>query len=389
MIRKISFSNFYSFEGPQEISFLAKKKNSYDYMMSDSGDQISKVSAFVGGNASGKTNVMRVFGFLGFFLITSSKDRDPGDLYIPYKNFFDNDVESKFKIEFEIEDKIFVYELSLIKNEILREKLSFKEIKPSAKPILLFDRKKNVIESLHKSYFENITSSQLPKIRADISFIPFVKSLFDVEIINQVFNFFSKFNTNINERGEINNILHQFEAIRLYEEDKDIKDQMLEVIKNLSSFEIEKESHIDKSSSYTVQGVHDSSYENNKIDFIYESRGTQHLFFILAKLLKAIKEDGIAIIDEMEIGFHPEALNKILTYFIDENADHRGQLIFSSQSLTVLNKLDMHQIYLVEKDNAGESSVVRLNKKEGVRSDENYLTKYLSGSYGAYPKIKI
>ncbi len=54
-----------------------------------------------------------------------------------------------------------------------------------------------------------------------------------------------------------------------------------------------------------------------------------------------------------------------------------------------MNKLDMHQIYLTEKNNDGESIVKRLNKIDGVRSDDNFLNKYLAGKYGAFPNIKI
>ena len=59
MIRKVKFSNFYSFYKEQEISFLAKKKKTHDYYFSDSSDQISKVAGFAAGNAAGKTNDMR------------------------------------------------------------------------------------------------------------------------------------------------------------------------------------------------------------------------------------------------------------------------------------------------------------------------------------------
>ena len=93
--------------------------------------------------------------------------------------------------------------------------------------------------------------------------------------------------------------------------------------------------------------------------------------------------------DEIESGFHPEALNKIINYFIDQNKDGMAQLIFSSHSLGFMNKLDMHQIYLVQKDKYGESLAYRLNQAENIRSDENFLAKYMTGIYGAFPKIRV
>jgi hypothetical protein len=49
----------------------------------------------------------------------------------------------------------------------------------------------------------------------------------------------------------------------------------------------------------------------------------------------------------------------------------------------------MHQIFLTEKNNKSESSVVRLNKVKGIRPDENFLSKYMTGVYGAFPKIRV
>jgi len=97
----------------------------------------------------------------------------------------------------------------------------------------------------------------------------------------------------------------------------------------------------------------------------------------------------VVIVDEIESGFHPEALNKLISYFIDMNKEKTTQIIFSSHSLGFMNKLDMHQIFLVEKKAKCESSVYRLNQVKDIRPDENFLAKYMAGSYGAFPKIRV
>jgi len=78
-----------------------------------------------------------------------------------------------------------------------------------------------------------------------------------------------------------------------------------------------------------------------------------------------------------------------VSYIMDENEKHKAQIIFSSNSLGFMSKLDMHQLFLTEKDVDGESIVYRLNEVDGVRSDENFLTKYMSGAYGGFPKIRV
>ncbi len=396
MIKNIKFDNFYSFNKEQEISFVAKKKETYDYFQSKSGDQITKIAGFVGGNASGKTNVMRVFSFLSYFVCESVK-KDPLNLNIVYKTFFNNNKPSNFSVEFEIKDFLFFYDFSIHENKITSENLSLKTIKKNSKKIKLFSRELNNVTFLNKDYFKSFPKDSkefLKQIRLDVSLIAFLKASYSIEIIDIVYDYFFKFKTNINEKGQKNNVMHQVNSLVTYLEDIKLKKEMEDFIRHfdigLDGFEIKKETNKDKKVEISVQGIHKTKEKNNKLDFSYESQGTQSLFFTLANILKSIKEgDGVIIIDEIETGFHPEALNKIISYFIDENKDKKSQIIFSSHSLGFMNKLDMHQIYLVKKDDDSESLVYRLNQVEGVRSDENFLAKYMSGSYGAFPKIKV
>lgn len=393
MIRKAKFSNFYSFNKEQEINFLAKKKKTYDYFQSKSGDQITKIAGFVGGNASGKTNVMRFFSFLSYFICRQINDEAPLITNIARKTFFNNDESSNFYIEFEKENSIFFYNFSIKKDEILNESLHIKKIQKGSRKIEIFSRKLSAIEVLNSDYFKNISIDVLPKIRKDVSFIAFVKKTpYSVDIIDDVYDYFFGFTTNINEKGEINNIPHQFKTLDIYLKNPDLKKEVEDFICRfdigLSSFEIKKET-IEKGFSISVQGIHSAKVKNNKLDFSYESSGTRSLFFTMANILSALKNNSVIIIDEIESGFHPEALNKLIGYFIDENKNKNTQLIFSSHSLGFMNKLDMHQIFLVEKNKTGESSAYRLNQVKNIRPDENFVAKYMTGSYGAFPKIRV
>lgn len=392
MIRKVKFSNFYSFKEEQEINFLANKKKGYDYYQSETGDQITKVAGFIGGNASGKTNIMRFFSFLSYFVCNSSKDESALNLNVAYKNFFNNSKPSNFYVEFENNNSIFYYNFTIHENNILKEDLQVRKIEKGAREIKVFSRQTNSVNELNKEYFKDFPIEFLKNIRSDVSLIAFLKAHYNIEIINNIYGYFAGFKTNINERGENNHLKHQFKALELYLTNDHLKKEMEDFIRHfdigLNNFIIKKEDK-DKNVFISVQGVHTAKEENNKLDFSYESRGTQSLFFALANILSALKHNNIVIIDEIESGFHPEALNKLIGYFIDEDKDKKAQLIFSSHSLGFMNKLDMHQIYLVEKDTESESRIYRLNQVEGVRTDENFLAKYMAGAYGAFPKIRI
>jgi uncharacterized protein len=395
MIRKIKFSNFYSFQQEQEIDFLAKKKKTYDYFNSKSGDQITKIAGFIGGNASGKTNVMRFLSFLSYFICISKKE-DEINYYQAFKTFFNNNKVSNFYIEFEKNNFIYFYDFSIKNNIIITEKLSLKEIKKKARKKEIFTRDSGEKFSLNKKFFVDFPEKSLKNIRPDVSFIAFIRSNYNVEIINNVFNYFNSFKTNINEKGEMNNSLYQSRILDLYIKDEKLKKEMDDFVKHfdigLSSFDIKKKitKEEDKQKpQISVQGVHNTKGVDQKLDFGYESRGTQSLFFTLANILHALKNNHVVIIDEIERGLHPEALNKIISYFIDENHKGNAQLIFSSHSLGFMNKLDMHQIFLVEKNENCQSSMYRLNQVDTVRTDDNFLSKYMTGAYGAFPKIRV
>ena len=93
------------------------------------------------------------------------------------------------------------------------------------------------------------------------------------------------------------------------------------------------------------------------------------------------------VIDELEVGLHPQAVTKIIQYVIDSFKQDKKQFIFTSHSYDFLKRFDAQQIYLVEKKE-NVSEIFRLDEL-GVRPDENFLSKYMSGSYGAFPKIRI
>lgn len=393
MIRKAKFSNFYSFNQEVELDFTTKKKKTYDYYNSKSGDQVTKIAGFIGSNASGKTNVMRFFSFLSYFVCRKIDEESSLITEIAYKSFFNNKEISNFAVEFENKDYIFFYNFSLKENIILEESLSLKKIAKGAKKNVVFSRKINDAVKINNDYFGNLSIDILPKIREDLSFITFIKkSPYSIDIINCVYDYFLGFKTNITEKGTLYNMPHQIKALKAYLDDNDLKVEMEKFITHfdvgLSGFEIVKETD-EKGVSISVSGVHSAEVKNNKLSFMYESQGTKALFFIMSNILNALKYNNIVIIDELESGFHPEALNKLIAYFIDENMDKSAQLIFSSHSLGFMNKLDMHQMYLVEKNNKSESYAYRLNTVKNIRSDENLLAKYMTGIYGAFPKIRV
>lgn len=386
MIRKISFKNFYSFQDSFEMSFLATKKNTFDYVQSKVDKyQISKIATIIGGNASGKTNIIRVFRFLQDFIsqnIPDLMDLTSQNTSLPYQTFFSNTEIVEINLEFEEFSKIFFYTLQLKDNAVVFEQMKVKTA-TEAKHLIF---KRDTKLKLGELYFNNIDDHNLPDIKSNFSVISFFRSLaFDIKIMQEIEEVFSRlcWQVNITDLGlPLKNIeLASF----LYTIDKDVFERMQDFISNfdigLQSFNIDPKDE----GGFDIKGIHGDKI----LDFKYESRGTQALYSLLGPIFIAMKFRGLVVIDELETGLHPEAVEKLISYFLSESEGEMCQFIFSTHSINVLNKLDREQIFIVDKNDKGESEVYRISDIENSRPDENFVKKYMSGKYGGFPKIKV
>jgi len=116
-----------------------------------------------------------------------------------------------------------------------------------------------------------------------------------------------------------------------------------------------------------------------------ESDGTRRLIDLFS-IISSNKEK-VFIVDEIDRSLHP-----LLTYnFIKEyiQGTSKGQLIVTTHEdrLLDLNLLRRDQIWFMEKNVSGNSSLYSLEEfKE--RFDKNILNAYLEGRYGAIPKLE-
>jgi hypothetical protein len=117
-----------------------------------------------------------------------------------------------------------------------------------------------------------------------------------------------------------------------------------------------------------------------------ESQGTRHFFRIFPVIFEALRDGGIAIIDEMDSSIHSLLLPEIIGWFWDPDRNpHNAQLWFTCQNPYLLQELTKEEILFTEKDEAGGSAVFSLTDIKYVRRDDNYMKKYLGGAYGALP----
>lgn len=404
MIHSFSCKNFYSFAEDCSVSFVVNEKapDNYGYFLAPSGIRLSKVEAVIGPNASGKTNLLKILPFMKW-LITDSSNINP-TASLPVKPFIFGSRKNEpieLSADFEIDGNIYTYSFILEEKKIILEELKVKnKTKQKTTSKNIFSREwnsKNGQYDLNDKIF-NLPSGFENSIRPNASIVSVAVRLGHKESL-KFFNYWKKMETNVVEAGWIGDHLlpnasqQLIEALNFYSEvdNKTIKKEAEKLLSRfdlgLESFEIKKEKK-ENGFSIDVKVAHSFSGQAEYLSMQYESSGTKQLFVLLKTILLVLANGGVAALDEFDVNLHPEIVLSLYELFIHpETNPNNAQLIFSSHSHLVLNKLDKYQIILTEKNNKGESESWRLDDVSGVRADDNYYAKYIAGAYGAVPKL--
>jgi len=129
--------------------------------------------------------------------------------------------------------------------------------------------------------------------------------------------------------------------------------------------------------------------KNYLLDFSEESQGLQALIPILIEVHRLLKTGGVFIYDEIERSLHPLVLPVLVSLFSDSRKNKKhAQLLCTTHNVYFLKQLNKYHILLVEKNSEKQSNIWRLADMRGLRAEDNYVTRYLAGAYGAIPKTQ-
>jgi AAA15 family ATPase/GTPase len=119
-----------------------------------------------------------------------------------------------------------------------------------------------------------------------------------------------------------------------------------------------------------------------------ESDGTQRLIDLIPALIQLLKMDRVFVVDELDRSLHPKLSHIILELFLNNKIQQKSQLIVTTHesSLLNLNLLRRDEIWFVEKDDRGVSSVYSLEEFT-PRYDKDVRKGYLLGRFGAIPIV--
>jgi hypothetical protein len=124
-----------------------------------------------------------------------------------------------------------------------------------------------------------------------------------------------------------------------------------------------------------------------------ESAGTRSWLGLIPAVLFAIHEGGTLVIDEIDASLHSLLSARLVALFNDRETNPAGgQLIFTTHDATLLHPppadevLDRDEVWFVEKDESGASSLHPLSDFKPRRED-NLERRYLAGQYGGVPQV--
>lgn len=398
MIYSFGGRNFYSFRDDFSVDFRVQPQaGEREIFHSDiAGRKANTVMAVFGANASGKTHLLKVLGFLQWFIVGSAQAKPDEATWSPMAfRFTDtpNPITELF-IEFEMGGEHYRYELTLDETRVRTESLHKKKVRFA----MVFEREWTGEAYQFKSQGFGDNASQIPQ-RQNASFIS-TALLLENTMARRLDAFFSACYGNVWALGRSDRhdplIRNIFTTTRFFEENREhlewVNRRLVNFGLGLDEILIRKHARASKDGkpeeTFVPFGVHRHGESAYNLPLFEESRGTQALFVLLRYILPVLKSGGIAFIDEFEMGLHSHMIPVLVDLFYTRKHNEKAaQLIFSCHSDYILTQLEKYQVQIVDKDGDGASSTYRLDEVKGVRNVDNLYAKYHAGAYGGVPEF--
>ena len=426
MIQEIKIKNFLSFRDEVILNFEASSdKFAEDYQvvtMEDSAKtRLLRLGIVYGYNASGKTNLLKAFDFLGFFWTYDPNTPDRGTMIRPFRlNPSSVNEPTKFELVFFVDNTKYSYQLELDSKQVVLEKLSYYK---STQPIMLFERamrngqsdvifnnqngdkvtaivkEKITVECLkNMSFFvaRDKANANLPLIDAakiwlrnhimgliqpktDLTGYAQMLTSKDKSLIGYLLDFLHEADFNVT------NITTDALTAKLSEE-------AVNYIINHSVMPADQREHLMEEKSFkrpmtTFEHTVENESGINSYNFAIseESFGTLKTFGIETALYQAVQNNAFLPIDEIENSLHPKLLEKILYEYLKKSS--RSQVLMTTHNDGLLDLVGdlirKDSIWFTEKDKAGATDLYKLTDFRGINRISSIREAYRNKRFGA------
>lgn len=391
--------------------------------------KVLPTAALYGANGSGKTKFIEALAFFQNLVLNGTKNQSQK---IPLQRFkLESDYlnkPSKFSIDVLIEGLIYTYEVSLLPEKILEERLT---VQNSNTAYDVFTRVDGQPFEYDEDYFKKEQIDFLNFIakatRSNQLFLTNAVQL-NMEDLRPLYEWFETKLTVITPNSE-------FIFIQRYADPNDVlSEESTQLMRMLGTgidhFVTKKQSESNQDFSSTVpkewldvvkQGIRHSNdvlrvndlivrKENDELIFekllaVHKNRNGEDIVFLLneesdgtRRILDLIPafaslkkgRDVVFVIDELDRSFHTQLLEWLLKYFLDTcNTTTRGQLIFTTHDVNILTQdiFRRDELWGVDKNSDGSSTLYSFRDFKNIRRDKDIRKTYLNGLLGAVPVI--
>jgi AAA15 family ATPase/GTPase len=387
MIYSYGARNYYSFKEGMDVSFKLSAK--VPGIISQ-GRKAATVLGIKGANASGKTNILKCLEFI-VHIITQSFSFEDGE-YLGFANYFDNDKESDFYIDFDVDGVRYFYELTATPYEIIKEVLH----KKLQRKTLVFERNGLSITERPKE----LAALDLIELKANASVISTVvkykiKELHDS--FSSIYEYFEDVTGNVARTSVVpdERMFKQESASSFYYKHPPAFAFAKEIIKKsdlgIVDIVIHKNDLPAGKTEYLPLFLHKLGGTDNThyLSAHQQSSGTMALYRRLAMYWIVLDDGGVLVMDEFDQNCHPMLLPLLLELFTDKNINKRNaQFIFTAHNSDIIDNLGKYRTILVSKK-GGESFCYRLDEIPGdlIRNDRSIAALYREGKIGGTPDL--
>lgn len=419
MLLNFATENYRSIRDRQILSLMAVDNLSHEasLQVTKEGVRTLPLVLLFGANASGKSNVILALNDMRNMVLESIR-LNPDDQLVRYEPFLLSSTmrgeATTFEIDFTLraegEEQHYRYGFSFLSDRIKEEWL-YQHV---GEEVLLFHRIESSVQ-VNKEHFpegEN-KDTALNDNRLFLSLVAQLKGLISTRIIS----WFSKqclcISALSTERymGKTAELLSsgsnyaQLAKTFLRDIDISVQDLFIEaepVEKENLPQELQEalKEFIDKGMiKLRVQSEHNSYNDSGQIiskerfDLeAKESAGTQKITELLGILFEALREGNLLAVDELDAKLHPLLTRAIIQLFTSPHINKSGaQLIFTTHDT---NQLDLgyvrrDEIWFTQKDETEATELYSHIEFEDFREADSLADEYVSGRYGAIPRIRI
>ncbi len=425
ILKSISATNFGPFNGTItfDMETSVPKGQIIDNHTFIAGDnqQFNKIAYIYGANGSGKSNfckiILQIQRAIMLSPIRASNNPQLLDM-LPLKdelavqrNHFKFDVSGKeratsYSIQILIDDVLYTYSFSIAENyDVISEKLTKKKrrtetilerISPKFESITLKSELKSFENNVYVVKNNALCLSMASFLNNKLATL-IVSTITNIQVVNMAA---MRGLSNLSEESFSAEQKEKYLRI-LKSADPTLEDIQVEFNEEkvekraLDSEDFENRSVVLKSVRVDVQSTH-NIYEDHKaversiLPFLQiESNGTIKLLNILPTIFDALSTGNILIVDEIENGLHPTVVKRMIELFYNpETNPHNAQLICTTHNILLINEaVQRDEVWLMDKNEYGESSMKHISDISGLRSYDKLGQKMIEGAFGAMPKI--